>query len=571
MVENVTGRDGVTLGTMLSGPMAIADQRGLVQPTGSDWSLDWWVGADDRWHLPAREVNVRQARLGDGPVLETAMRIPGGDAVHRCWAVEDGGGAVVIEVENRSMVPMAVAFAVRPVGLLGVGRIGEARLEGNTIYVDGAAAVVLGKKPGLLARGGRIRDSVHDVVEGASIAPTVESVTDPDGMAALSVVVPVPHQTAVRCVVLRDPGRADSVEVNELATVEQVVAGWDRHLESGVSIVLPDALLTAAFLAAVARLLVAADERGVPSPSGATDWGIDAEAEVLRALGRLGRREVQTVLAQRWHDAPPGRGDGPLVGLVASVGAALGDDRLFDEYLSLLLPLADESYAAGSRGRSDVAAALRRLGHVDAADQFLAKGASEVADAAAGTPPVDGVDDATAATPRGLLDVVETARSVARDLGLGPIDARLAWLVEAGGDVRSWPDAVHPRLGRGGGGAIDSPSAAAALVDLVVGLVVDDRGPDQLRLLPHVPVGWLGQPIDVSDLATSAGVLSYAVRWHGERPALLWELVPHENGPVVLSCPGLDESWSSTEPAGEVLLEAPPSAPTAPAEGGSFS
>ncbi len=52
---------------------------------------------------------------------------------------------------------------------------------------------------------------------------------------------------------------------------------------------------------------------------------------------------------------------------------------------------------------------------------------------------------------------------------------------------------------------------------------------------------------------TAAGRLSFAVRWHGERPALLWELEPR-SGPVALSAPGLDPSWTSSQSSGEALL-----------------
>ena len=45
-----------------------------------------------------------------------------------------------------------------------------------------------------------------------------------------------------------------------------------------------------------------------------------------------------------------------------------------------------------------------------------------------------------------------------------------------------------------------------------------------------------------------------AVRWHGARPALLWEA----SAPMRLTCTGLDPTWSSTEPRGEALLQAPP-------------
>ena len=45
------------------------------------------------------------------------------------------------------------------------------------------------------------------------------------------------------------------------------------------------------------------------------------------------------------------------------------------------------------------------------------------------------------------------------------------------------------------------------------------------------------------------------MRRHGTRPALLWELEPHDQlGPWRLAIPGLDPSWSTTEPRGETLL-----------------
>jgi hypothetical protein len=70
-----------------------------------------------------------------------------------------------------------------------------------------------------------------------------------------------------------------------------------------------------------------------------------------------------------------------------------------------------------------------------------------------------------------------------------------------------------------------------------------------------LPEGWAGQPIEVHDAPTPYGRLSFAVRWHGDRPALLWELDRYPNRPVPrLTAPGLDASWSSTEPRGEALL-----------------
>jgi hypothetical protein len=72
-----------------------------------------------------------------------------------------------------------------------------------------------------------------------------------------------------------------------------------------------------------------------------------------------------------------------------------------------------------------------------------------------------------------------------------------------------------------------------------------------LALCTLYPPEWAGLPIEVHEAPTHFGRISYAVRWHGERPALLWEC---ERPGVRLIAPGLDRSWSSTEPAGEALL-----------------
>jgi hypothetical protein len=82
-------------------------------PAGRDASpstLDWYVAADDRWHHPAQESAVRQRRIDGTPVIETRVRVPDGDAVQRVWAVADAGGLTIVEVENDSPLPFAVAF-----------------------------------------------------------------------------------------------------------------------------------------------------------------------------------------------------------------------------------------------------------------------------------------------------------------------------------------------------------------------------------------------------------------------------------------------------------------------------
>ncbi|MGA0417257.1 MAG: hypothetical protein ACO3O1_06410 [Ilumatobacteraceae bacterium] len=91
---------------------------------------------------------------------------------------------------------------------------------------------------------------------------------------------------------------------------------------------------------------------------------------------------------------------------------------------------------------------------------------------------------------------------------------------------------------------------------LVIALVEDRlarRGDDSVELLPHgFPSAWLGHPLEVHDLSLgSAGSLSFAVRWHGERPAVLWE----HRGLRLTS--GADRAWSSAAESGEALWAAP--------------
>jgi hypothetical protein len=91
---------------------------------------------------------------------------------------------------------------------------------------------------------------------------------------------------------------------------------------------------------------------------------------------------------------------------------------------------------------------------------------------------------------------------------------------------------------------------------LVHDLLVTEALPGHVDLVRVLPESWRGQPLEVHDAVLSGGVrLSFAVRWHGPRPALLWEA----SGPAWIRAPGLDPSFRTNERRGEVLLGAPPS------------
>src|SRR5690606_7501767 len=104
-----------------------------------------------------------------------------------------------------------------------------------------------------------------------------------------------------------------------------------------------------------------------------------------------------------------------------------------------------------------------------------------------------------------------------------------------------------------GPGTGHDPDANARLVTAVRAHLVADDGA-ALGLAPIVPDAWLGQGWEVHDAPTRHGLLSYAVRWHGERPALLWPPDRHDGEETEITAPALDPAWSTSEPEGEALL-----------------
>jgi hypothetical protein len=98
--------------------------------------------------------------------------------------------------------------------------------------------------------------------------------------------------------------------------------------------------------------------------------------------------------------------------------------------------------------------------------------------------------------------------------------------------------------------------------------------PRHLALLPKFPGAWMGGEVEIHNAVTTHGRISFAIRWHGARPALLWDLEvdeEHEGDSIEIRCPGLDPDWSTTERQGDALLAGTAEGLVAPpSEGESF-
>ena len=208
---------------------------GAVEPWDGSGAIDWFVAADDRWHRPQHETSTRQTLLDGTPVIETKVRIPGGDAVQRVYSVADEGGLTIIEVTNESTLPIAVAFT----------------------------------GGGLLSR----RSPTSMPPQGIDLP-------------ADAVIYPIGHMSTV--VVGRPHGGCASLP-DVLPSADQVAHGWLAQTQRASRLQLPDAAMVAAVTAARCELLLNGPAGGV---AGIEAFEVDPATFILGVaeLVRMGDR-----------------------------------------------------------------------------------------------------------------------------------------------------------------------------------------------------------------------------------------------------------------------------------------
>lgn len=599
-LDNRTGRNWTVLGVPDHPARWIVDGRGLLAPEGARWGLDWVVGGPDRWHVPAHAGTVRQRLVEAAPVVETSMRLRDGDVRHRCWAEQGDGGPVAwVEVYNGGADAVAVGVALRPFGPAGLGRLRTVGMSPKQLYVEGlpVAEAVVPARHGVAAGGHE--DALAAVLGGRSQGAADGEAVSPDGWATAALVWPLAprERLAVRVAAAvpaygvgadrgsgggrrragAAPSRSAPVGARHLPTRvtaggERVAAGWSARADAAVRLELPAGRLTAAVQAVRRHVLL------IPLEG---DAARACEARRVEALIACGWLDEAAAVLEGWLTTPArgGRLGGDALDTAATLQALDHWRRAVVEALPsgvlVVVGRAAEHLARQARrsaperlrplaaGLGAAHALLRDGGEACAAAQ-VARWHTETIHRAGPLPTPPAWDPRAGKGTHGqvTLDAARVALAAVHD-GRDPAGA-LEWLLGVASPTWAWPEVIDPRLGTGSRGSGHAPDVTAAFALLGMSLLASGQGDAMdpqvtLDLLPWLPPEWRGQALEVHGLPTAAGRLSFALRWHGTRPALLWELAG-EGPDVALGSSGLDPDWSAGGRRGEALLGVGPAA-----------
>ena len=484
----------------IDGPVAAVHHDGSVTPVGAGWLICWAVGAEDRWHIAAEEAAVRSRLVDEMPVTETAMRVPGGDVRQRAAAVRDAAGrAVVLEFINDTPVPVSLALAVVPGCVELQSGVGVARPRAGCGSERGVNA---GRVARAEVRGSRmVADGRVAVDLGRTPGGTVSAEAGDVWRAVRA------GPAAGDCEARSRSGLATAAAVMPLvprAPLRVVVpiegsAVRPRDTEGAAG----------GWRAVVAR----AAEAQLPLESQERAWRKGTAAAILAAGGRSAARAARAAILLDRLGMPD--------------EADRGREVVLGEAEKAELPSGDAVAALRA-----LASRRLRCGRTSALAEWaglLAESARDRLD----TITLEQVATALEAEASGAAR--DARRLLARIRGRESSDPASV----ADGDLRA---ALRSSTAFGGDGLVG--------IEQIMGRLLEET-PDGLVLLADCPPSWIGAPIDVRSMVTRHGPLSFSLRWHGARPALLWERGPVPG--IVVRC-GLDGAWSSTDTAGEALL-----------------
>ena len=483
--------------------------------------IGWWIGGEDRWYIPEREITIRQSLVQGAPVVMTAIRIPGGDATHTVYgAVQGPRELAVIEIANKARAPIVGVLTVSGPGARNVS------VDGSTVRVDGFALITLPRPPLRTASAQSLADLEAVVTNG-------DAAEGPAGLSghhagAFAFMVPVSQATTIRAGVLI--GASSSIALSgspvlgSLPDVHTAASGWGLHLTRGPRLTSPDRERNENLRALIGGALLAA-EPAIADRS----TSVRTRAVLARAFDTVGLHAEAGALLESIDDHQGHRGviddapvDGPAVdpfdGLLttATVVDALAhhawvtSDALFAETFAPAAAGAVEAIVKATR-KNDV---LRPL-------------------------------LACAGSLRALFLTADDPRAAAQ--------AKTMW--ERFGSPWPIPSVALPPLpasSAGGSFVPDDPLRLAAAIRAAAEALARVGPGGAVDLFRGFVPSWRGSSFDVRNIPVTGGRLSAAVRWHGQRAAVLWEV----DGPndVTITCRSIDSAWSASGRRGDALL-----------------
>lgn len=474
----------------------LVDERGTVQVRESSWSWTWSVAAGANWHHAASSSSRVVRKLDGTAVIEVTMNTPDGPVRQKiAAAIVDGRPAVTITFVNDARVAVAVAGVIRPLTHRGRGSIAEISANSQGMKIGDDSIRFVDQAAAVATCAAADGDVLQSLpVADAGARPSVSKCRA--GGAQAAGVWPVPHTSSVTCVI--ELGGATSPQ-SAVPTTDDINRGWVSHLGAGMSVSVDERVDSALAVAQRVLLTAPGDRSSAPMVIQALVHGGFADEARLR-LGLL-------------EDHPDD------AAVLTSMARWFQVDGHLDALHEGLVPVARAAHGvAGSpdplRGPPWLASALRAL-----SDGMRAIDQPDVADRIASVQVVD-------------------------ETGIAPsLDHEQLFALVTGADAAwSWPG--------------DDVAAAASVIEAVREVAIADRE-RVIEAIPSLPPQWRGQPIDVLRAPTGLGEFSYGLRWHGARPALLWELDAAPDSPVTVRAPGIDPVFESAALSGETLLADP--------------
>ncbi|NNC79018.1 MAG: hypothetical protein HKN94_02595 [Acidimicrobiales bacterium] len=530
-----TGNDLSVLG---AGVVGHIDAGGTIALSDRPASIEVWVGGGDRWWFPAIEGSVRQRRVDGLPIVETRMRVGDADVVMTAWADEpgDGRGRIVVSCATETEVPVVLAVVVRPFTRTGPGSIEEMRSVDNLLVANGRPIVVLPREPGDVLVGSSENGDCARQLGDRLVGDT--HVAAADGSATLAAMLPLTPGADLQFEIV--DGREEATV--SPAPLDAVVAGWKSHLELAANVELPG--WPKHLLPSLLSGMIGSGH----------DQGVAARTHIAAALIAMGLdRPAATLLESVLDDVALGsvdRSDWPSIALAVGRHFALGSELTpaLEAHGDTVGYVTGEALrSCGPLQRTELAAAIRALGNPRAAEDVESASLSPSASGARTSARlgVDIEDDAWAHVDSDLdaTSVASITTAMVSTSRTGRAVDGLVALRALAGSTWRW-------------GIGDDPTERARIALAMRSLVVRETSTG-IDVVPGISTAWFGQNVTVERVPTRHGLISFALRWHGPRPALLWEVEASSASPVELTCRSLDPSWQTMEASGEALLEAP--------------